>query len=102
MAILLGVVAGRKPRVMDYKLDNGGLTIGETFHPYGEFRSFAIMEDGAFLSITFLPLKRFMPPVSVYYSPEDQEKITDVLSHHLPMEMRQRDAVDRFSRRIRF
>jgi hypothetical protein len=102
MAILLGIVAGRKPRVMDYQLDSDGLTIGERFHPYDEFRSFAIMEDGAFLSITFMPVKRFAPPVSIYYAPEDQEKITEVLSRHLPMEIRQHDMVDRFSRRIRF
>jgi hypothetical protein len=102
MALLIGVVAGRKPRVMDYQLDRAGLTIGERFHPYAEFKSFSIMEDGAFLSITFMPAKRFMPSVSIYYAPEDQDKITDVLSRHLPMEVRERDMVDRFSRRIRF
>jgi hypothetical protein len=102
MAALLGVMGSRKPRVLDYRLDNAGLTIGSTFHPYAEFKSFAIMEDGALQSITFLPFKRFMPPVSVFYAPDDQDKITDVLAQHLPMEMRQRDAIDRFSRRIRF
>jgi hypothetical protein len=102
MAVLLGVMASRKPRVLQYRLDGSGLTIGETFHPYAEFKSFAIMDDGAMQTITFLPLKRFMPPLSVFYDPQDQEKILDVLAQYLPMEMRQRDAIDRFSRRIRF
>jgi hypothetical protein len=102
MGILFGIVAGRKPRVLEYKLDSGGLTIGSTFHPYAEFKSFALMDDGAFPSIMFLPLKRFMPPVSVYYEANDQQRITDVLSQYLPIEMREHDAIDRFSKRIRF
>jgi hypothetical protein len=102
MAALLGVMASRKPRVLNYRLDTAGLTIGSTFHPYGEFKSFALMDDGALQSITFLPLKRFMPPLSVFYAAEDQDRITQVLAQYLPMEMRQRDAIDKFSRRIRF
>lgn len=102
MAVLLGVVARRKPRVMEYHLDSSGLTIGDAFHPYAEFKAFAIMNDGNLNSIMLLPLKRFMPPISVYYSPEDEQQITDVISRYLPMEMRERDAIDRFSRRIRF
>lgn len=101
MAVLLGVMGSRKPRVLDYRLDSSGLTVGNVFHPYAEFKSFAIMEDGALRTITFLPVKRFMPPISVFYAPEDQEQITEVLGRHLPMELRQRDAIDRFSRRIR-
>jgi uncharacterized membrane protein YobD (UPF0266 family) len=102
MAILFGVVASRKPRVLEYHLDGSGIMIGEVFHPYAEFKSFALIEDGSFGTIMFLPLKRFMPPLSVYYSAEDHDKITDVLAHYLPMEMREHDVIDRFSRRIRF
>lgn len=102
MAALLGVMASRKPRVLSYRLDDAGLTVGNVFHPYAEFRSFAIIEDGALQSITFLPAKRFLPPISVFYAPEDEARITDVLAQYLPMEMRRQDAIDRLSRRIRF
>jgi len=101
MGILFGVIAGRKPRTLDYTLNPRGLMLGTAFHSYGEFRSFAIMQDSSFPSIMFLPVKRFMPPVSVYYDPRDQERILDVLGRHLPMEVRRNDAIDNFSRRIR-
>jgi len=102
MAVLLGVVAQRKPRVMEYRVDNNGLSIGETLHPFREFRSFAVQHEGPVAIVTIYPLKRFMPPVSVYYDIADEERITDALSHYLPFEVRERGAVDRFSRRIRF
>lgn len=102
MATLFGLVAGRKPRVLTYTLDHEGLTIGETFHPYANFKSFSVNHEGAFSSITFLPLKRLSPPVSVYYAAEDEDRIAQVLTQYLPMEMRQADVVDKLTRRIRF
>jgi hypothetical protein len=101
-AILFGITAARKPRVMEYRLNGVGLYIGSRFYPYGEFKSFSIQEDGAFASIVFSPLKRFMPPTSIYFGPDDEDKIFAVLSQHLPMEHLEHDFVDRLSRRIRF
>jgi hypothetical protein len=102
VALLLGIAATRKPRVLHYQVNDHGLGIGQKFYPYSEFKSFAVMEEGAFSSITFLPLKRFMPPISIYYAPEDEERIVQVLAFYLPMEMRTHDAIDRLIRRIRF
>lgn len=102
VALLLGVAAGKKPRILHYQVNDSGLVIGQKFYPYAEFKSFAVMEEGAFSSIMFLPLKRFMPPISIYYDPEDEERIVDVLSYYLPLENRQHDAFDRMIRRIRF
>lgn len=102
VGILFGVSATRKPRILNYKVDSSGLTIGQKFYPYAEFKSFSVMEEGAFSSIMFLPLKRFMPPINIYYDPADEDKITLVLSQHLPVEHRTHDVVDRFLGRIRF
>lgn len=102
MAVLLGVVASRKPRVMEYHLDAAGLTIGQTFHPYSKFKSFSVVTEGAFSTVTFSPLKRFMPPVGIYFGPDDEERVMAVLSQHLPYEDRKSDAIDKLSRRVRF
>jgi len=101
MGVIFGVVAKRKPRTLDYTLNTSGLLLGPVFHPYEEFRSFALMQDGNFPSVMFLPVKRFMPPLSVYYDPQDEHRIIEVLGLHLPMEVRQRDAADNLNRRIR-
>src|SRR5690349_9554131 len=62
MAVLLGIMAGRKPQVLTYKLDSGGITIADKYYPYGAFRSFSIIDEGAFSSVMLMPLKRFMVP----------------------------------------
>jgi hypothetical protein len=102
MAILVALVARRKPRVLEYHLDRAGVAIGPKFYPYGDFRSFSIVNEGAFSSIMFSPLKRFMTPVNIYYDPKDEQQIVNVLSQYLPFEQRSHDAIDRFARRIRF
>jgi hypothetical protein len=102
VAVLLGISAVRKPRVLNYQLNGSGLTIGQKFYPYLEFKSFSVMEEGAFSSIMFLPLKRFMPPISIYYDPKDEDQIVNMLAHYLPLENRTHDAIDSLIKRIRF
>ncbi len=102
VGLLFGIAGARKPRVLHYQVNDHGLAIGQKFYPYNEFKSFAVMEEGAFSSIMFMPLKRFMPPISIYYAPEDEERIVQVLAVYLPMEMRTHDAIDRLTRRMRF
>lgn len=102
VAILLGVAANNKPRILHYEVNDSGLVIGQKFYSYAEFKSFSVMEEGAFSSIMFLPLRRFMPPISIYYDPQDEERIVEVLSYYLPMENRSHDVFDRLIKRIRF
>ena len=101
-ALLLAVYGARQPRQLDYRLDQQGLTVGARHYTYHLFRSFSIMPEGAFNSIVFMPLKRFSPLTTIYYSPEDEEKIVSMLAERLPMEPRKKDMVDRLMWRIRF
>lgn len=100
--VLFAVAAARKPRVLTYHINEDGLTIGQKFYPYAIFKSFSVMDEDAFSSIMLLPLKRFMPPLSIYYEPADEQRIVTILSHYLPMENRPADAVDRLMKHIRF
>lgn len=101
-AIVFGAYGARKPRTLEYRLDVSGLTIADKLYDYGQFRSFWTTKEGAFSSITFMPLKRFMPALTVYYSPQDEQQIMQILERHLPMENRDRDLLDRFLHHIRF
>lgn len=102
VGVVFGVIGGRVPRVLEYSIDDSGIRIGPKFYTYGDFKSFAIQDEGAISSISLLPLKRFMPSISIYYAPEDEEKIINVLSLGLPIEHREQDALDRLMRRLRF
>lgn len=99
---LFGVFASRKPREIPYMLDQSGIGIGQRYYPYADFRSFAVMDEGAFTSITFVPLNRFATFTTIYYDPLDEAQIVEAVSRHLPREVRKRDLIDRLLWRIRF
>lgn len=101
-AALFGIYAGRRPKTLAYQLDGSGLSISDKFYSYGQFRSFAVMHDGGTESITFMPLRRFMPSLTIYFSPDNEQKIVELLSARLPMENGWRDPIDQFLHRIRF
>jgi len=102
IALIFGFAASRKPRVMEYRVNASGLQVGPKFFPYSELKSFSIMEEGAFSNIMFTPLKRFMPPIVIYYEPQDEESIATVLARYLPMEHREQGVIDTITTRIRF
>jgi len=101
-ALFLGIYAARKPRQLEYRVDATGIAIGPKHLDYGEFRSFSIVPEGAFSSIVFMPLKRFAATTTIYYAPEDQDQIINLLAARLPIEEHRGDAVDNLMRRIRF
>lgn len=100
--ISIGIFAKRKPETKNYSVDDKGLQIGDKKYNYSQFRSFSVVEEGAIDSIWLKPLKRFAPAVIIYFAPEDEEKIIEVLSNFLPHEDRKLDPIDRFSKRVRF
>lgn len=101
-ALALAGYGARRPRQLNYSLDASGLTIGQRHFSFEQFRSFAVISEGAFSSINFLPLRRFSPLTAVYYDPKDEDKILSILTARLPLEERQHDPIDRLMRRIGF
>jgi hypothetical protein len=99
---LLAFYASHKPNQQQYQLDESGLTIGNRHLPYHEFRSFAVMPEGAFLSVELTPLRRFSMYATLYLDPADEERIISYLSMHLPMEEAKPSLTDDLMRRIRF
>jgi hypothetical protein len=102
VAVLALISSARKPKVVPYRLGVHGLIISNKLYPYSQFRSFSIMEEGAFSSIVLMPMKRFIVPLSIYYAPEDEARIVDLLSQFVPMEKPKADLVDNLARRLRF
>jgi hypothetical protein len=100
--VIFAIYGARQPRQLPYRLDPSGLQIGDRHFPYASFRSFAVMPEGAFSSIVLVPLKRFSPLTSIYYAPQDEERITAMLAAHLPYEERKHDPIDKLMQRIRF
>lgn len=101
-ALAFGFYGSRQPRQLQYVVNDHGIGVGERFLPYDTFRSFTVLPDGAFSSIIFMPLKRFATTTTIYYAPEHEDAIVELLADRLPYEEHTPDAVDRLMRRIRF
>ncbi len=103
--IIVGVIVAffvqRKPQQIPYELSGRGVQIGEKFYSYNQFKSFSIIRDGPLSNVSFLPLKRFMPPISAYFDPKDEQQIVEIVGDHLPYEDRNPDRMDVISRRLR-
>lgn len=100
--VSFGVFAYQKPRTLTYVLRGNSLKVGQKNYSYDEFRTFSIMQEGGLYSIFLEPVRRFMPPLTIYFAPEDGEKIFDILARHIPHQEKMPDAIDRFMQRIRF
>lgn len=92
----------RKPQVLEYSINNTGVRIGQKQYPYGMFRTFSTIEEGAMRSILLMPLQRFNLPISVYYDPAEEQQIIEALATYLPHEERSISMIDNFMRKIRF
>jgi len=101
MGVIVWVFAGHKPGLAQYGATDRGLSINGKLYPFSAYKSFTVLQEGDFNSVNLFPLKRFMPPISAYFSPADEKKITDVLGNHLPYEERQMDGIDKLARRLR-
>lgn len=101
-AFIFGIYAARPPRTLQYGIDDYGISIGKKLYPYSDLKAFSVTGEGAFASITFMPMKRFMPPLSIYFDPQEEDKIVSALSLCLPIEEPRRDPIDRLMRKIRF
>jgi hypothetical protein len=100
--VIFGIYAARKPRLLNYKLDNSGLTIQSKLFNYDSLKSFVVVENSAIPNIILMPLKRFMPSLSMYLDPSSEEAVIKVLSERLPQDLHQQDFIERFMLRIRF
>ncbi len=100
--ILFGVFSARPPRVLEYAVTDKGIQIGQRFFPYDELKSFAVSDEGPLPSILLIPLKRFLPPITVFYERQAEDSIINVLSSYLPFEHKPPDVVDKLMARIRF
>ena len=101
LGIIVGAFVGHKPRQVQFELSDSGLRAAEKSYSYNLFKSFAVVREGNLISLNLTPIKRFMPPVSAYFDPKDEQKITNIIGEHLPYEERKPGAVDRLSLRLR-
>lgn len=101
MAIATIMLITKKPRDINYAVGPKGIHIGDKLYDYSEFRAFGIYQDAEPLSIIVLPVKRFSPGITLYFSEAEGETIVDMLGARLPLQEVKHDAFDKLIRLIR-
>jgi hypothetical protein len=98
---IVWVFAGQKPGVAKYEITPSGISVNGKLYEFGNYKSFTSLREGGLSSVNLFPLKRLMPPLSVYFDPKDEPKIIEAIGNYLPYENRQLDQIDRLTRRLR-
>lgn len=101
-ALAVGQMAKLKPRINDYSLSIHGLTINGNFQPISNFRSYSIFLDGTIPALHFEPAKNFANPVTIYFSPEEEKLITNILGQTIPQDTQKYSTIDKMMKKIRF
>jgi hypothetical protein len=102
VGVLFAFLANRQPRQLTYQIDNKGINMGSNFYAFDQFKSFSLAQDGAIGYINLMPMKRFMPDVSIYFPPEQEATIIEILSDHLPHNEGDERHIDKLAKRFRF
>jgi hypothetical protein len=100
--LILGIYARRQPDQLEYAIDRHGVRIGTKQYLYSEFRLFVVTPASALSEVTLIPTKRFMPSLSIPYSPDIEDSILNILAEHLPSEERRLDLIDSLMQRMHF
>jgi hypothetical protein len=102
VGVIAAVHASNKPKELGYELTKKAIKVGEKSYGYGLFKSFSIAHEGAHTSIVLEPIKRFMPPMSIYFPPEAEKQITNLIGNYIPLQEHQPSVTDRLVHRLRF
>lgn len=101
-AMFLAIYGARKPRQLDYAIDQTGVKVASKQFSFGDFKSFSVVHEGQFGAINFMPLRRFSPELTVYYTLEQEQQILSILANYLPFEEAKTDRIENLMRRIGF
>ena len=99
VGIILYLSNRMKPRLMDYRVDSGGLSIGAKTFAFDQLKSFWLhIRDGqTYLNV--ISTQRLMPVITIKVTGVDINKIREALSKHIPESANQgEDWVDKINR----
>ena len=94
----------KKPRLIDFSIEQKGIKIDNTLHHYEKLRSFCIFENPE-LKIKELSLRskrKTMPYIKIPLAQQNPEEIKAVLANFIPQKKHKESIIDGISRLIKF
>lgn len=102
MGTSLGVVAGRRPRVLNYSITNYGVYVGEKAYPFDNFKAHYEGNDYSQVVLELVPVKRFSPLVSLPVLPANHDEIFAAIGEVVPKTEPANNLVDKIFTYLRF
>lgn len=96
MTLAIFMITSRPPHTINYAISPKGIYVADKIYDFSEFKAFGVVEDPVYPSIVLLPVKRFNPGLTLYFSPEYGEAIVSMLGSRLPLQEVEPDALDKF------
>ena len=93
-------MATRKPREVHYMLDSNGIVINRVNHPFSEFKSYTLVSEDGLNYIELMSVKRLSPNKTIYFEPQDRDRIISLLEELLPLESMSHDPIEKFMKKI--
>lgn len=101
MTVALFLLSEKTPQNINYAISPKGIYVGDKLYDFSEFRAFGITRENNQHSAILLPVKRFSPGLTLYFSEKEGEKIVDMLGARLPMQEIKPDALEKLIRMIK-
>ena len=101
MAAALVLQLSRPSRIINYAISPKGVYVADKLYDFSEFRAFGLTEDRGQHSAVLLPVKRFSPGLTIYFSEAEGELIVDMLGARLPMQEIHLDSLEKLIRWIK-
>jgi len=102
MAFIFGYYGSKKPQTINYSIGPSGVKVGDKEISIDSLKSYSVQDYKDLSVVIFVPVKRFATLVTLYYHPEDEDKVLGFIETVVPFDNRQEDLIDRFSRHIGF
>lgn len=101
MAVALILQKSRPVRIINYAISPKGIYVADKLYDFSEFRAFGLLNDRGQHSAIILPVKRFSPGLTIYFSDREGETVVDMLGARLPMQEVKPDALEKLLRWIK-
>ena len=101
MTIALFTLTSRPPQTINYAISHKGVYVADKLYDFSEFRAFGLVHEAGQYSAVLLPVKRFSPGLTIYFSENEGEKIVDMLGARLPMQEIKPDSLEKLIKLIK-
>lgn len=102
MGVAVAVIAGRKPRNLNYSVSNLGVHVGDRSYEFTKFNAYFEADDYGKRVIELVPTQRFAPLVSLPTPDENNEEIEQTIGQILPKTPARNSFVEKLFRSMRF